>query len=512
MNKFVKGSLLSAVTCAILLTMQGCGKDRAGISVAEVEKGRGLRPYSENNNTQNPTPDDFDGDGIKDEIEKQPYINACGEKVTSNWREWDTDGDGLSDGYEKINTYPNGKCTNPREKDTDGDGINDKDEIDVKEGDPHLTDPTNVDTDNDGLWDGDEINHPKSPKNMTGGIETDPTNKDTDGDGLSDGFEVLNPNGKVKRSIISNPTKFDSDDDGVSDGIEACGTDLVDNYGKGRIITTNVGIVTTDTNDFYDDNLSQLIELDSGIKCDKFADTQDNMNDSDGDGRPNIKEKEYKGIAPNGTQINGTDPLDAGIDANETIKTADVNESLNSGKYYPWITQTPDGEKMKRANFEYVPKKDSKGFWISKYEAVYTDDSQNKVKFVSDNNKVDNISLEDASSLIKDSKVSLGINNDINLPTLQQFGEILNSEIFDHIEGNCIVIKNNVNDFNMPKESISKVCEIIPENSFSTNQEFYQNGTIYIKQDRNYEKDNNSGANQNTHFRAATGYMPDMTK
>lgn len=84
--------------------------------------------------------------------------------------ELDSDGDGLSDAYERM------IGTDPFNPDTDGDGLFDGEEVLV-----YGTDPLNPDTDGDGLTDGEEV--------LIYG--TDPLNWDTDGGGVSDGHEVI---------------------------------------------------------------------------------------------------------------------------------------------------------------------------------------------------------------------------------------------------------------------------------------------------------------------------------
>ncbi len=84
--------------------------------------------------------------------------------------ELDSDGDGLSDAYERM------IGTDPFNPDTDGDGLTDGEEVLI-----YGTDPLNPDTDGDGLTDGEEV--------LIYG--TDPLNWDTDGGGVSDGHEVI---------------------------------------------------------------------------------------------------------------------------------------------------------------------------------------------------------------------------------------------------------------------------------------------------------------------------------
>ena len=116
------------------------------------------------------------------------------EQNDSNWILADTDGDGLSDGYEKTNSF-----TRTDLADTDGDGILDPVEINT-----YGTDPNDYDTDGDGLSDGQEIitfntdplmDTDADDDGLSDYVEavlhqTDPNNKDSDGDGISDYYEV----------------------------------------------------------------------------------------------------------------------------------------------------------------------------------------------------------------------------------------------------------------------------------------------------------------------------------
>jgi len=127
-------------------------------------------------------------------------IEKCDEeKLGTDPKNPDTDGDGLMDG-EEINTYK----TNPLKADTDGDGLMDGAEIHQ-----YKTDPLVADTDGDGLLDGEEVNQYK----------TDPLKADTDGDGLKDGAEVT--------QYKTNPLNPDTDGDGLKDGEEVNGVTVV---------------------------------------------------------------------------------------------------------------------------------------------------------------------------------------------------------------------------------------------------------------------------------------------
>ena len=111
----------------------------------------------------------------------------------------DTDGDGLSDGYEVTAVG-----TDPIKADTDGDGLSD--------GEEHSsgTNPLDADTDGDGLHDGWEVDNGLNPLSAAGydgasgnpdgdlfdnaaecKLGTDPQSADTDGDGLDDHEEAV---------------------------------------------------------------------------------------------------------------------------------------------------------------------------------------------------------------------------------------------------------------------------------------------------------------------------------
>jgi hypothetical protein len=113
----------------------------------------------------------------------------------------DTDGDGLSDGFEDRRT-----AFDPLTADTDGDGTldgatdPDNDGLDTAAEDARGTRYADNDTDGDTLSDGREV----------GGV-TDPTKRDTDDDGLSDPDEL---------ALETDPTRPDTDRDGVLDGDE----------------------------------------------------------------------------------------------------------------------------------------------------------------------------------------------------------------------------------------------------------------------------------------------------
>lgn len=129
--------------------------------------------------------------GVKngpDGDEGEPRPELIGGTFTSDPNRKDTDGDGLDDLGEYMNGFNNGagfisNPSDPHSRDTDGDRISDLDE--VRNG----TNPNIWDTDRDGLSDGFE------DKNQNGIVdlgETNPLAADTDGDGVNDGTEANN--------------------------------------------------------------------------------------------------------------------------------------------------------------------------------------------------------------------------------------------------------------------------------------------------------------------------------
>ncbi len=155
-----------------------------------------------------------DGSDLTDK-DKDGLIKKVEEEIGTNSNLYDTDGDHLSDGEEKL-TYN----TNPLNKDTDFDGLNDFEEVKT-----YLTDPNSSDSDGDNLSDFQEI--------FT--YKTNPNSKDTDQDELTDGYEVnkykTNPNsndsdhdGLLDKEEIfetkTDPNRNDTDGDGIPDGVE----------------------------------------------------------------------------------------------------------------------------------------------------------------------------------------------------------------------------------------------------------------------------------------------------
>ncbi len=151
--------------------------------------------------TTNPLKTDSDGDGLTDGFEVHAAKATDPSKV-------DTDGDLAGDGQEVLGLL--GYKTDPTDPDTDGDGLNDYAEMTTGSGDPYITSPLLVDTDDDDLDDLEEV---------TAGSDTyltDPTDTDTDDDGLTDGEEAVGGDD----TYVTNPTSKDTDGDGFPDKYE----------------------------------------------------------------------------------------------------------------------------------------------------------------------------------------------------------------------------------------------------------------------------------------------------
>lgn len=264
-------------------------------------------PFSAQLNTEN---EDWDGDGLKNNEEDFNHDGkvdiAFGE---TDPRLWDTDGDGLSDGEERLMIE--------RIKEAIDNG--------VVISDPTRLDPTNFDSDNDCLPDGLElgITLEDFQKDMDSSAEsarlilsaacihilnehgvakldnavlwnpsevsslenirtlvdldpsttTDPTNRDSDEDGMIDGVEDWNFNGRIdmeegKESDETNPHLKDSDGDGIPDGDEE------DLNGNGILDAHESDPLKKDTDG---DGVADNIEI-------TMAGLFPNMCDSEGDG------------------------------------------------------------------------------------------------------------------------------------------------------------------------------------------------------------------------------------
>lgn len=125
-----------------------------------------------------PRPADMDGDGIADAAEFNPDVATPA--TGTNRYLWDSDGDGLSDGYEDANrngTRDAGEL-DPRDRDTDDDGIRDGVEVFLLQSNPLNGASPGALTDADA----DGLPVPFDPNDTTA---------DTDSDRYADGFEAI---------------------------------------------------------------------------------------------------------------------------------------------------------------------------------------------------------------------------------------------------------------------------------------------------------------------------------
>ena len=167
---------------------------------------------SDNDGDADCSSDDDDGDG----------------KIDEDPAGWDTDGDGMSDGWEAANGL---NATSPSNADgpngdPDGDGLNNLLEFVnptwttmcgsspcFRNGpDGIITETTSPCDPVQGIGPGGCATYTAEVDGIT---STDPQRADTDGDGLNDSYEAL--------TLLTDPTSSDTDSDGISDGVEVNG-------------------------------------------------------------------------------------------------------------------------------------------------------------------------------------------------------------------------------------------------------------------------------------------------
>jgi len=150
------------------------------------------------------TPTDTDGDGLTDGEEKVYKLDKNNP---------DSDSDGMSDGWE-FAQFARGCYLDPLKNDANDDA--DEDELTNLEEYQGLTNPVKSDTDNDGLRDGEEVNT----------YGTNPRRPDTDFDGLSDSWEVAHGYDPLDPADGA----IDTDGDGIGNGDETSvyNTDYLD--------------------------------------------------------------------------------------------------------------------------------------------------------------------------------------------------------------------------------------------------------------------------------------------
>ncbi|MBN2800299.1 MAG: hypothetical protein JXX28_14255 [Deltaproteobacteria bacterium] len=238
--------------------------------------------------------EDTDGDGLTTEQERQ---------LGTDYANWDTDGDQISDGYEVGSDLAN-------PTDTDGDGAIDAlDPDDDDDGAPTLledvdgdSDPLNDNTDGDVLpnyldddddgdgvlsadedldGDGDLFNDDANGDGVPAFLDNTEPSHDQDGDGVLDEDEDRNNDGQLDND--------DTDEDGVPDYLDQDDDgDGVPTLHEGRGDTDGDGLADYLDADDDGDGLPTLNEVDADSDGDGLADYLDA--DDDGDGVPTAAE------------------------------------------------------------------------------------------------------------------------------------------------------------------------------------------------------------------------------
>ena len=253
-----------------------------------IEVEMGWDPLDPNNPDNGEDPD---GDSLTSEEEIQ---------IGTNPLDWDTDGDGISDGDEYLYSW--------FDHDYDGDG---------------LLCFLDQDSDNDGLNDGHEmgywLNRGIDPTSMSSDIDGDLRPNlfdfDSDNDHLSDGFEVLN--GYDPQNRYDPDLSGDSDGDGISD------EDELQDYGTDPFNEDTDGDLLSDSEELWEFGGWGTDPRDPDSDEDGLLDYQeilywqsrgvDPLSDSDGDYTPNLydQDSDNDGLSDGLEVLYGFDPINS---------------------------------------------------------------------------------------------------------------------------------------------------------------------------------------------------------
>ena len=251
---------------------------------------------------------DTDKDGIKDEADgatgwadnsdKRPANSDT--DVTEDWRDLDSDDDGISDKIEGVINSDTDALPNYLDSDSDDDGISDKIETDNDfDGD---TKGNYIDTDSDNDLIDDKIEGTSDQDTDTKGNWLD---DDSDGDGIDDKTETAaDADGDTKGNWLD----LDSDEDGIEDKTE--GTADPDGDTKGNWLDDDSdgdGILdkTETAADLDGDNIGNWLDLDSDD--DEMTDQIEGILDVNNNGKLDFVDAQYvipEGFSPNGDGIN----------------------------------------------------------------------------------------------------------------------------------------------------------------------------------------------------------------
>jgi subtilisin family serine protease len=235
-------------------------------------------------------PTDTDGDGLTDGEEKVYKLR---------FNKLDSDGDGMPDGWE-FAQFARGcyldPCIDDANEDPDEDGLTNLEEY------QRITNPVNSDTDNDGLTDGEEVNT----------YGTNPGRPDTDYDGLSDSWEVAHGYDPLDPADGA----VDTDGDGIGNGDETSvyNTDYLDPD------TDNDGL--TDGQEVYGFYIPTITGK-------RYTDPTDS--DTDGDGLTDGEEA--NGFSISGVGWRYTDPTNSDTDGDGLKDGIEKNFLLTDPRY-----------------------------------------------------------------------------------------------------------------------------------------------------------------------------------
>lgn len=283
---------------------------------------------------------DTDGDGMDDgwEISNGLDPNDDGSINPNNGADGDPDGDGLT------NIFESWSSGNPHQSDTDGDGLTDFEEyyvyltlLNFSDGDndglsdyaeviTYGTDSYDWDSDNDTLSDGDEVHT----------YLTNPKEMDTDGDWMWDDWEVshgLNPNSAADGLLdadsdgLANQLEFVFIDKGYDPftadaaGFPWSGDPDYDGLTTAREFT--IHLTNPRQPDTDDDHMDDGWEIQYGFnaKVDNATDANpgnDEASDPDGDHLTNGQESGY-----------GTNPGDPDTDGDGVNDDVEINQGTN---------------------------------------------------------------------------------------------------------------------------------------------------------------------------------------
>ncbi|PIO05511.1 hypothetical protein COT47_04510, partial [Candidatus Woesearchaeota archaeon CG08_land_8_20_14_0_20_43_7] len=318
---------------------------------------------------------DYDSDGLPDAVE-DPTGNGYDKGFETDWQDWDTDDDGISDGNELVKKF---KCNDGYSKDyhtsplhADSDGDKAPDGAEIKAGtDPTckneypgdtdsdcipdsienkifnaMTDGTlkaqSDDSDKDGLHDGDgqgyaqviirgKLSYPGEDFNCNGVVdafETDPYLTDTDSDGIPDNIEVFDSNPYGSIYLLGNDP--DTDNDGIPDGCKSdgflgvctvCDGEDMNNNGK-----VDFGEIDPRKWDSDGDGISD------GSECAAGTDPVDSTikpDDSDNDGIPDYLEGYDSKDKTKSVNTDGYDQPDYLDTDSDNDKIPDTLEDVN---------------------------------------------------------------------------------------------------------------------------------------------------------------------------------------